>query len=92
VVRDVTSDALATTAEVVTATHREMTEACATGVFETREGPLCDWCSFKASCPAFGGDLQALLATGRRRAAPAKPVDEDQQTLDEALGLVGTAG
>jgi putative RecB family exonuclease len=92
VVREVTVEALATTAEVVISTHREMAEACATGAFETREGPLCDWCSFKSSCPAFGGDLQALLATGRRRIPPARPVDEHQQTLDAELGLVATGG
>ena len=91
VVRDVTAEALSTAADVVTTTHGEMVEACATGRFETREGPLCDWCSFKSSCPAFGGDLQALLATGRRRPKPSPAVDEDQQTLDEALGLVAAA-
>jgi putative RecB family exonuclease len=91
VVRDVTAEALSTAADVVTTTHGEMVEACATGRFETREGPLCDWCSFKSSCPAFGGDLQALLATGRRRPKPSPAVDDDQQTLDEALGLVAAA-
>jgi putative RecB family exonuclease len=28
-------------------------------VWETRTGPLCGWCHFKAWCPAFGGDPEA---------------------------------
>ena len=89
VVRDVTPDALAATAEVVASTHQEMLQACATGEFETRESVLCGWCSFKASCPAFGGDLLALLATGPRRVDRRKPVDENQQVLD--MGGAGEA-
>jgi putative RecB family exonuclease len=89
VVRDVTPDALAATAEVVASTHQEMLQACATGQFETRESVLCGWCSFKASCPAFGGDLLALLATGPRRVDRRKPVDENQQVLD--MGGAGEA-
>ncbi len=73
VVRAVTPEALAATAEGVTATHREMVTACATGEFETRDGVLCDWCSFKASCPAFGGDLDDLLANAVRRVDRPRP-------------------
>ena len=87
VIRDVTPEALATSAAVVTSTHRKMVQACATGEFETREGVLCDWCSFKPSCPAFGGDLVALLTHGTRRVDNRKPVDEHQQTLDDELAL-----
>lgn len=87
IVRDVTPDALATTAEVVASTHHEMLTACASGEFETREGVLCGWCSFKASCPAFGGDLLALLNHGARRVDRRKPVDENQGTLDDELAL-----
>lgn len=30
--------------------------ACATDDFRPRPGPLCDFCNFRAYCPAFGGD------------------------------------
>ena len=30
--------------------------ACATDDFRPRPGPLCDWCTYKAYCPAFGGN------------------------------------
>jgi len=40
--------------------------ACATEDFRPRPGPLCEWCSFQAFCPAFGGDPAAAVA-----AAPA---------------------
>jgi putative RecB family exonuclease len=36
--------------------------ACTTGDFRPRQSRLCDWCSFKQWCPAFGGD-PALAAT-----------------------------
>ncbi len=43
--------------------------ACATGEFRPHVGPLCNFCSFKAWCPAFGGDpdraaSEAPLALG----------------------------
>jgi putative RecB family exonuclease len=31
-------------------------KACASGDFKPRQGPLCNYCSFQAWCPAFGGD------------------------------------
>jgi putative RecB family exonuclease len=30
--------------------------ACTTGDFRPRQSKLCDWCSFRQWCPAFGGD------------------------------------
>ena len=30
--------------------------ACTTGDFRPRQSRLCDWCSFRQWCPAFGGD------------------------------------
>ncbi|HMC52586.1 MAG TPA: PD-(D/E)XK nuclease family protein [Acidimicrobiales bacterium] len=30
--------------------------ACDTEDFRPRPGPLCDWCAFRAYCPAWGGD------------------------------------
>ena len=32
-------------------------EARRTGVFEPNPGRQCDWCAFKAHCPAWGGEL-----------------------------------
>lgn len=38
--------------------------ACAGNDFRPKPGRLCDWCSYQAYCPAFGGDpAQAALAT-----------------------------
>jgi putative RecB family exonuclease len=42
--------------------------ACEREDFRPRPGPLCNWCSFQAYCPAQGGDL-ALVAAAR----PAAP-------------------
>jgi putative RecB family exonuclease len=33
--------------------------ACAREDFRPKPGPLCNWCSFQAFCPAFGGELPA---------------------------------
>ena len=30
--------------------------SCARDDFRPRPGPLCEWCSYQAYCPAFGGD------------------------------------
>jgi putative RecB family exonuclease len=34
-----------------------ISEARASGVFEPSPGRQCDWCAFKAHCPAWGGEL-----------------------------------
>ena len=34
--------------------------ACETEDFRPKPGKLCDWCAYKAYCPAFGGDLSAV--------------------------------
>jgi putative RecB family exonuclease len=67
VVRPVTEDALAEATHVVATTAAAIAGCCATGEFEATTSALCGWCSFKGSCPAFGGDLEALLATAPRR-------------------------
>lgn len=40
--------------------------ACATDDFRPHRGPLCDWCTFKAYCPEWGGDPERVteLVTG----------------------------
>ena len=36
--------------------------ACTKDDFRPSPGPLCNWCSYQAYCPAYGGDpLQAML-------------------------------
>jgi putative RecB family exonuclease len=39
-----------------TAVHKAIAQACRTGTFAPRTGPLCASCSFKPWCSAFGGD------------------------------------
>ena len=41
--------------------------ACATEDFRPRPSRLCDFCAFKAYCPAFGGDPAAADAVSRAR-------------------------
>lgn len=38
------------------AVWKAVERACITGDFRPNQSKLCDWCSFKAWCPAFGGD------------------------------------
>ena len=38
------------------AVWKAVERACQTGDFRPRQGRLCDWCSFREWCPAFGGD------------------------------------
>lgn len=45
-----------------TAVWTAVERACTTGDFRPRQSKLCDYCSFKQWCPAFGGD-PALAAT-----------------------------
>ena len=45
-----------------TAVWSAVERACTTGDFRPRQSKLCDWCSFRQWCPAFGGD-PALAAT-----------------------------
>jgi putative RecB family exonuclease len=39
-----------------TAVWKAVARACETGDFRPRQGPLCNSCSYKPWCPAFGGD------------------------------------
>jgi putative RecB family exonuclease len=45
-----------------TAVWKAVERACETGDFRPRPGPLCDSCSFRAWCPAFGGDPDRAAA------------------------------
>jgi putative RecB family exonuclease len=46
------------------AVWKAIERSCADEDFRPKTGPLCNWCSFKSLCPAFGGDpsLGAELA------------------------------
>lgn len=47
-------------------------KACATEDFRPKPGPLCEWCHFRAYCPAFGGDpTRASVELGRAAIAAA---------------------
>jgi putative RecB family exonuclease len=48
-----------------TAVWSAVARACSVGDFRPRQSKLCDWCSFKQWCPAFGGD-PSLAATESR--------------------------
>jgi putative RecB family exonuclease len=50
-----------------TAVWSAVERACTTGDFRPRQSRLCDWCSFRQWCPAFGGDPS--LASGEAVAA-----------------------
>ncbi|WP_426573277.1 RecB family exonuclease [Aquihabitans sp. McL0605] len=45
--------------------------ACEKEDFRPRPGPLCNWCSFRAYCPAQGGDLSLVDAYVAERTAAA---------------------
>jgi putative RecB family exonuclease len=47
--------------------------ACNREDFRPQPSRLCEWCSFRAYCPAFGGDPDAARALAERAAAAAAP-------------------
>jgi putative RecB family exonuclease len=47
--------------------------ACHREDFRPQPSRLCEWCSFRAYCPAFGGDPDAARALAERPAAEAEP-------------------
>jgi putative RecB family exonuclease len=44
------------------AVWKAVERACVTGDFRPRQSRLCDWCSFREWCPAFGGEPDAAEA------------------------------
>jgi putative RecB family exonuclease len=57
--------------------------ACERDDFRPKPSRLCDWCAYKAYCPAFGGDPDEGRAEGeRRRAAGGDDDRPDQFRLD----------
>jgi putative RecB family exonuclease len=57
---------LLATERTVEAVWAAIEEARRTGVFEPSPGRQCDWCSFKAHCPAWGGELLPMPAPPSR--------------------------
>ena len=63
-----------------TAVWSAVERACLTGDFRPRPSKLCDWCSFRQWCPAFGGDpaRAASEAVDAYRALTGIPAIADQ--------------
>jgi len=57
---------LRATERKVEAIWEAISEATRTGVFEPNRGRQCDWCAFKAHCPAWGGELLPMPAPPSR--------------------------
>lgn len=51
-------------------------KACSSGNFQPRQGPLCNYCSFQAWCPAFGGDPELAATEAVAALAEASPAAE----------------
>jgi putative RecB family exonuclease len=50
---DVTEDLVDKVSNDVKSTWDELVVSCESGEFETRTGPLCNWCNYKRICPAW---------------------------------------
>jgi len=50
--------------EAISAAWNQIEDRLDSGVFEPRTSRLCDWCSFKAICPAFDGEQPPMSETG----------------------------
>ncbi|HEY6416886.1 MAG TPA: PD-(D/E)XK nuclease family protein [Acidimicrobiales bacterium] len=55
------------------AVWKAVERACYREDFRPQPSRLCDWCSFRAYCPAFGGDPDAARVLAERPAAEAEP-------------------
>jgi putative RecB family exonuclease len=53
--------------------------ACERDDFRPKPSRLCDWCAFKAYCPAFGGDPAEGREAGERRQAEARAAGRDPE-------------
>jgi len=50
---DVTEDLVDKVSNDVKSTWDQLVVSCESGEFETRTGPLCNWCNYKRICPAW---------------------------------------
>jgi len=78
-------DDLRATERKVEAIWDAITEANRTGVFEPNRGRQCDWCAFKAHCPAWGGVLLPMPAPPSRWARFVKRVRRTRRRLRRRL-------
>ena len=51
--RKVSKAAISNVTETVVNVKKEIDARCESGIFETKTGPLCNWCYFKPNCPAW---------------------------------------
>jgi len=65
---------MATLEARVRALWSSIQDSARTGTWLPRPSPLCDWCSFKAQCPAFGGTPPPLDDDAVERATGVRPV------------------
>jgi putative RecB family exonuclease len=65
--------------------------ACEREDFRPNPGRLCDWCAFKAYCPAFGGNIR-LADEHRARLAEAEPEAEPEPTRPAASVPLAATG
>ena len=80
-------------AKTVGAIWTAVERACERDDFRPRRGPLCDYCAYKAYCPAFGGDpalarqhelrraSRARTRASCRRACPTPPFGPDRRSV-----------
>ena len=61
-------------------------EARATGEFQPSRGKQCDWCSFKAHCPEFGGTVLPMPARPTRWALLKRRVKRRWRRLSRRVG------
>jgi putative RecB family exonuclease len=87
-----TEQSTAGLAKKVTAIWTAVERACERDNFQPRPSALCNWCSFKAYCPAFGGDPQLAAEAGRLARGAREAVAVDLTATDlTATGLAVTA-
>lgn len=53
-VADVTDEAIAGVESLIKSVNDQILDRCEVGKFEYKTSRLCDWCSFKPTCPAWG--------------------------------------
>lgn len=60
-----------------TAVWTAVERACRLEDFRPKPSGLCEWCAFRAGCPAFGGDPRVLAALGATAAGPTRAPSGD---------------